>query len=1130
MNYKIVNNATGWIAFTIALIVYLLTMAPTASFWDCGEFIACANELEVPHPPGAPFFLILGRFFANFASGPEQVAYMVNLVSVLSSAFCVLFIFWTVTHLAKKIVAPDEKNPDGADTVAIMIAGLVGALATTFADSFWFNAVEAEVYALSSFFTAAVVWLIFKWEARADEPDHLKWILLIAFVMGVSIGVHLLNLLTIPALAMVYYFRKYKVTVQGVLATLGIAVVMLGIIQYGIIQMSVEIAWWFERKLVGIEELNSTAGAYNHEGMGLPMGTGLALFLILSFGALFAALIVTQFDGIAKRYFAPNSNARVVINTSVWGLLVVLIGYSSYAMIVVRAQAGTPINENDPSNIASMLSYLKREQYGDRPLFRGVRYNEQRGDNQILIEERKAFVAVRTPRKLTDGTYVLENGQSLAVKGGKTQNFAVPAPNQGDSIFNTELKDGRKIAIDTRSNTVTRVENRYLWQGYKQDVDYRRGHVLFPRMHSSQGGHYNGPFGYKDYTSRQGPSESPLDDSPSYFDDFYFFLDYQVRHMYFRYFMWNFVGRSSDMQDDGWESGISRGYLSDLPAEIRDNPGRNHFFFLPLLFGLLGMVYQFVRVPKDGTSVMLLFFFTGLAIILYLNQTPMQPRERDYSYAGSFQTFAMWIGLAVIALYDALKGVFSTKGAALAFAWVPITGPILMAQQGWDDHSRALRWVDPDSAYNLLQSCAPNGIIFTNGDNDTFPLWYIQEVEGVRTDVRVVNLSLLNTDWYIDQMRQPSNASPALPISADPSEYLGDANSYRAFDNTRMVNIPVDRAKVIANGTVQKELIPYMKSPMSWKVSTRGGGGPRGYLLKQDWLIMDILLTNAKNGWERPIYFSSTIPPSSFIGLQPFFQVEGLANRVVPVNFAEMPCPTNDPYGRQGRVDKEISYQKVMNEFRYRELGNPNLYVDDHVRRTIVGNLASMIFRTANAFADAADCAENQNKALNAELKADSTGLKADSLKQIISANKKSIAEDRKKAEEVLTMCEERITDKARGYDVIYPTFAGMVWDRLGRKDKAREYFEKVIIKAELWVKFAKEHDEKLDDYDRIFGTLPFLLQNLEKMKEYELAARAADALFQDTPAPEYSAMAQRFRSMAPAESKPAPLDTNVNR
>ena len=1126
MNYKIVNNVTGWVAFAISFVVYLLTMAPTASFWDCGEFIACSNELEVPHPPGAPFFLILGRLFANFASDPTQVAYMVNMVSVLSSAFCVLFIFWTVTHLAKKLLVADGGEVQTADTIAIMIAGLVGALGTTFADSFWFNAVEAEVYALSSFFTAAVVWLIFKWEARADEPDHLKWILLIAFVMGVSIGVHLLNLLTIPALAFVYYFKKYKeITVPGILATFAISVAMLGVIQYGIIQLSVEVAWFFERNLVGIEEMTTTAGAYNSSGMGLPFGTGLAVFLVLTFGILFFGMAVTQFDNLAKRFFAPGSDLRVIINTSVWGMLVVLIGYSSYTMIVIRAKAGTPINENDPSNTAAMLSYLKREQYGDRPLFRGVRYNDQSPGNQVVLEERKSFVTIRSPRKLSDGTYVLENGQSLAVKGGKAVGFAVPS---GDSLFKAELKDGRLIAINSKTNAVTRIENRYVWQGYKQDVEYRKGHVFFPRMHSAQGGHYTGTMGYKNYTTRQGPTESPLDDSPSMADDLSFFFDYQVRHMYFRYFMWNFVGRESDIQDASWESGLNLGKLNALPDEVRENAGRNHYYFLPLIFGLLGMVFHFSKNWRDATSVMLLFFFTGLAIILYLNQTPMQPRERDYSYAGSFQTFAMWMGIAVIALYSWLREAFNNKNLAVAVAILPISGPILMANQGWDDHSRALRWVDPDSAYNLLQSCAKNGIIFTNGDNDTFPLWYIQEVEGVRTDVRVVNLSLLNTDWYIDQMRVKSNESEALPITADPEEYVADVNAYRQFDNTKPINIPVDRAKVIANGTVQKELVPYLTSPMPWKVRTRGADGPRGYLLKQDWLIMDIILTNAKNGWERPIYFSSTIPPSSFLGLQPYFQVEGLVNRVVPVDFKRTPCVSNDPYGREGRVDRHISYQKLMNEFRYRDLNNPNLYVDDHVRRTIVGNLASMIFRTANAFADAMECAESQNVVLRAQLKVDSTGATADSLQRLIAANVASAADDRKKAEEVLLMSEERISDRSRGYDAVHPTFSAMIWIRIGKPEKAREYFDKVITKAELWVKYRKEYDEKLEDYDRLFGILPYIPRELEKIKGYDLAARCAQVLYDDTPAPEYQALVQKYRSMQGAEGKPAPATTPV--
>lgn len=1135
MTYNKVNNIIGWAIFGIATIVYLLSMAPTASFWDCGEFIACANELQVPHPPGAPFFLILGRFFAMFASGPESVAYMVNLVSVFAGSFCVLFVFWTTTYLAKKLLAPTEDNPQGQSLIAIMFAGAVGGLVCTFADSLWFNAVEAEVYALSSFFTAIVVWLMFKWEARADEPDNMKWLVLIAFVMGMSIGAHLLNLLTVPALAFIYYFRKYEFSWAGAIATFALSVGILGFIQYGVIQMSVEIAWGFEKMLTGVEELSSGVAA-NRSGMGLPLGTGVIVFLILTLGGLTLLTVVTQSEKLYNRFFKlfknipvlkflSNIKSRVILNTIAWSLVMIVIGYSSYSMIVIRAGAGTPINENDPSSVASMLSYLKREQYGDRPLIRGVRYNDLSPRNQMLVEERRAFVNLKEPRLLSDGTYTLADGKSLTVKGNKVSGFSA-TPNDGDNYLG-ELKDGRKIRIDTKTNQAFRVEDRYLWNGYKQDVDYKDGHVFFPRMHSGQGNHYKGEFGYGAYTKRKGPTDSPFDDKPSIGDDVRFFFDYQIRHMYFRYFMWNFAGREGDIQDQGWESGLEFWRFGDLPAEKANHPGRNHYYLLPLLLGLFGAVYQFLRNPKDATNILLLFFFTGIAIIIYLNQTPYQPRERDYSYAGSFQTFAIWVGLGVIALYDLLQNVMKNVAGYVSGGLAFLLVPMVMGYQNWDDHTRHQRYVAPDSAYNLLNSVEKNGILFTNGDNDTFPLWYIQEVEGIRTDVRVVNLSLLNTDWYIDQMKLQQNESPPLPISAKQIDYLGDRNAIRGWKRGTPVNLEVNLAAILADKEqtlIKDGYEQFAVSPLTWAPSVRGG--ERSYLLKQDWIILDILVNNARNGWKRPIYFSSTIPPSSYIGLQPFFQVEALANRVVPVDFTKLPS-WEDPYSRrQGRFDPDISYDKLMNEFRYRELDNPDLYIDDHIRRTIVGNLVSMIFRTANAFVGLAEYNENQNKAMEAMMGAidpETAPGQRDSLQAAISANAAVSKDYRKKAEEVLMMCETKITDAARGYDVIYPMFSGMVWQRLNKPEKAKEYYEKVISKAEAWVAYKKAHDEKLEDYDRVVSTAQYVIGQGRTMKAYDLAARAAAIMFYETKDPQYQQMEQQFRGLVGTEGTPTP-------
>lgn len=1113
MNYNKVNNIVGWAIFFFGFMVYFLTMAPTASFWDCGEFIACSNELQVPHPPGAPFFLILGRFFALFAMGdPMQVAFWVNMLSVVSSAFVTLFVFWTVTHLARKMIAPGQVKMSLPNLVAIMGAGVVGALTCTFADSVWFNAVEAEVYAMSSFFTAIVVWLMFKWEARADEPDHLKWIILIAFVMGISIGAHLLNLLTIPALAFIYYFRKYDIKPMGVAITFGISVVILAAIQYGLIQTSVEVAWGFEKFFTGYEEMDATV--YKPTGMGLPVGTGIILFLILTLGTVIASTVITQNEKLWNKVVRSErrSNLRVIINTVAWSTLVILIGYSSYSMIVIRANAGTPINENDPSSVASMLSYLKREQYGDRPLFSGPRYNKQkmdprtRGKDWKVEMERQNFVNLNEDWVLSPGDYKLEGGQTMKVdRNGKVSGFDIPPANNGDT-YDTQLEDGRGVALNPETKVASRITDRYVWSGYKQDVIWMKGKSFFPRMHSPS--HYtSGQFGYKNYISKEdqrNPTD-PYDDRVTFGDDMRFFFDYQVRHMYLRYFMWNFAGRSGDIQDMGWTSGLTT--PSDLPAELRDHPGRNQYYLLPLLLGLFGMVFHFVKNAKDATSILLLFFFTGVAIILYLNQTPQQPRERDYSYAGSFQTFAIWVGLGVIGLYDLMKPLLKGSGAYLATVLGLIMAPIIMGMQNWDDHDRNTRMVAPQSAYNLLNSCEKNGIIFTNGDNDTFPLWYIQEVENVRTDVRVVNLSLLNTDWYIDQMKKQQNDSPPLPISSPQSMYIGDRNSTMPREKSKEFTLPVDKAAVLANGTVPEEFADYVLPEMKWNVRVRGGG-QQTYLLKQDWVILDILLTNARNGWERPIYFSSTIPPSSYINMEKFFHVEGLANRVIPVDLAVLPpsqfYPSSDPYsrgGKKGRINTERSYDLVKNIFQYGNLIDDDLYIDDHIRKTIVGNLTSMVFRTGNAFVDEMEWCRGRAKFEEDKLKAvdpNNTQL-VDSLGQLVKSFRAKEAAAREKAEETLMIVEERISDNARGHDVIYPMFSGGLFLRLGNNDKASEYFEKVVVKAEAWMAYFQKHKERLPDHDRIMGTLTYLVQEGQKLPSKDLAARAAHLVYLDT-------------------------------
>lgn len=1052
MNHKSINAITGWGVFLFATIVYILTMAPTASFWDCGEFIACANELEVPHPPGAPFYLLLGRLFAILSFGnAELVPYMVNIMSVLSSSFTVLFIFWTITMLAKKMIVPKDKEPDMGQTIAMMFAGLVGALACTFSESFWFNAVEAEVYAMSSVFTAAVVWLIFKWEEKADEPHNLRFLVLIAFIMGVSIGVHLLNLLTIPALAFVVYFRKFKANALGVILTAAISIFILAAIQYGLIQLTVDIAWGFEKIFTGVQEGAETSG------MGLPHGTGAFIFLILlaalNIGLIWISLPRTKWmdeqGGFLKKM-------KPIVNTIALCALVISIGYSSYAMIVIRANASPVINENDPSNVLTLISYLKREQYGERPLATGPLYNNT-------------------------NRYTLEQGD--------------PNYQFVDSL------------------------DRYLLEGYKQDVQYgSEVKVLFPRMWSQS--HYNNqPHGYKNYVEDRGfDAQVMFDDNPTQSENYKFFFNYQIKHMYLRYFMWNFVGREGDSQDMTWESGLEFGKISKMPESIRDHQGKNHYFFLPLLLGLFGLVWQFITKPKDGTIMLMLFFFTGLAIIIYLNQTPSQPRERDYSYVGSFQTFCIWIGLGVIGIYELLRPLLKKSSGAVAGAACLIV-PLIMGFQNWDDHTRHQRYVAPDSAYNLLNSCEENAILFTNGDNDTFPLWYIQEVEDVRTDVRVVNLSLLNTDWYIDQMRDQANESPGLPITLPERDWKGDNNSVKPFPSGQEIQLKVDKDQLIQNGVVDPAMADKILPTMPWKIRTRGGK-QNSYLYKQDLIIMDIMMNNANAGWPRPIYFSSTIPPSSYMNLTDYFYVEGLAYRVKPL--AKPKKNPNDPYSI-GFMDKEMSYQKIVKEFKYRELDNPNLYVDEHIRRTIIGNMRSTIFRTANAFVDDATKLENQNARLEAQIAQMATaGANADSLQAIVDANKPEIERNKSRAKEILDFSMERMPDSVIEMEPIMMLFCGNAFQRMGDMEGAVAYYDKVEKKVYETVKYYHDIDEPYGEEDRYLSALQMLMQYYSQAKMFERGAQIADKMFDLTNDPQMKDYGDQLRSMV--DTKPAPL------
>ena len=967
MSFKKLNILTGWLVFLVAAWTYIATIEPTSSFWDCGEFIATAYKLEVGHPPGAPLFMILARVASAFVS-PENVPMAVNVLSALASAFTILFLFWSITHMAHKMATRSGEALNTGSIIAVLGSGIVGALAYTWSDSFWFSAVEGEVYALSSFFTAVVFWAILKWESEADEPHSTRWLILIAYLMGLSIGVHLLNLLCIPAIAFVYYFKRYTPTVKGVLMTFVVSAIILGTIQAVIIPGIVKVAGSFELLFVN--------------SMGLPFNTGNVIY-----GALLIGLIVWGIRWTQR-------NGHVLWNIVILGVTVILVGYSTYAMIVIRSTANPPIDENNPENVFNLLSYLNREQYGDRPLLMGQFWGSP------YSSERKDGSPVYT------ATYQVKKG------GRAVQNFY----DRWSAAHFVEQNPGHEIdhayvITDPRKGSEVQYDPEFT--------------MLFPRMYSAQASHESAYKQWSDFKgtpirARDREGKPTIINQPTFSENMRYFFQYQMDWMYWRYFLWNFAGRQNDIQGHGnitegnWLTGIKAidaqrlGNQDQLPPSMTENHGFNRFYLLPMLLGVIGLVYQMLRHLRDWTVVMLLFFFTGVAIVIYLNQTPYQPRERDYAYVGSFYAFAIWIGLGVFALYDAARTISQKElgmvigtafglgvlkyvvewdgdhsvsyslfylaalgGGALALfhglnkvlkngavtgtlaTLVGLVVPAVMVADGWDDHDRSNRAPARDLASNYLESCAPNAILFTNGDNDTFPLWYAQEVEGIRTDVRVVNLSLLNTDWYIDQMRRKAYTSEPVPFGMPQEKYrqgtrdvvalipqgkggyrdlkemmkfvsddrnmqpLFQRNVKDAFFPTDKFSIPVDSAVVFGNGTLTAKDTAWLRS-LDWQIRKQ-------VLLKNHLMVLDLL---ANNNWERPIYFAVTTGPDSYINLQDHFQLEGLTYRVVPVR-----SPNANP-NLQGRVATDIMYRNVTEKFLWGNMDTEGfIYLDENILR-----------------------------------------------------------------------------------------------------------------------------------------------------------------------------------------------------
>ncbi len=983
--YRLYNLVLGWGVFLVSLIVYLMTMEPTASFWDCGEFIATAYKMEVGHPPGAPLFMILGRFFTLFAGGDvTKIAVTVNVLSAMASAFTILFLFWTLTHLVKKFFKPEvTSNP--VTMVTIFGASLVGSLAYTFSDSFWFSAVEAEVYSTSSLFTAIVFWAILKWENIADQPGANRWIILIAYLMGLSIGVHLLNLLTIPAIIFVYYFRKYKPTAKGIVSSLALAVAILGLIMYVLIPGLTAMGARFELMFVN--------------GMGMPFNSGVVIYALLLFGAMIFGIYYT------------HNRGKVLWNTILLGLFVVVVGYSSYAIIVIRSSANTPLDESNPDTVFSLLSYLNREQYGDNPLVYGAFFNSR----PVGVEEDKP-------------SYY--KGEEEYYKVDKNRKYEYDSDSKGvfPRMWSTQAKHA----------------NEYIYWAKMKESE------LYDIRRDEQGNPVVNQFGEYSY-DRSKPIAIP-----SFVENLRFFFRYQIGYMYMRYFMWNFAGRQNDIQGHGeltkgnWISGIKfidqarLGPQSGQPDSIVDNKGHNTYYMLPFILGLLGAYYNYKKHNQYFWVIALLFVLTGLAIVVYLNQYPLQPRERDYAYAGSFYAFAIWIGIGVAALIDWIskqKPSMVAAGVTVLISLLFVPG--IMARQNWDDHDRSNRYTAPAFARNFLNSCLPGGIMFTNGDNDTFPLWYIQEVEGYRTDIRIVNLSYLTADWYIEQMKQTFYDSYSLPITMTKEQFLQGTRDYaylvdnagalikekyevnrekyednltRIYEDLLRIleasTLPQNHAKdynairALENDMDPLRLYGYMRTFNSDEIAARisldldamkqetarmeqliaaidADFAPlreaMDFLLSDDprfrqgqyfiparkfeipvneatladWVVpaefrenmvdqvrftlsenvlyknlltvMDLMGTN---DWERPVYYSTTVSSENYLNLEDYMLREGLALRVAPVRYQ------NSNY--MGKVKTDDMYRKLMEEFDWGGIDNPGIYMDENnLRMTI---------------------------------------------------------------------------------------------------------------------------------------------------------------------------------------------------
>ncbi len=927
-NFTRLNNIVGWAIFAVALLTYTLTVEPTASFWDCGEFIACSYKLQVPHPAGAPLFLLIGRMASLLAGGDvTKVALMVNMVSVIASAFTILFMFWTISLLARKVLGKKGETLDTTETILVLGASAVGSLVYTFSDSFWFSAVEAEVYGMSSFFTAIVIWAAFRWENIEDEAAANRFLIFTAYLVGLSIGVHLLNLVTIPALGLVYYYKKAKkITWKGGIAAFLVGLVVLGVVNVGVITGFPSLGFTFEKLFVNT--------------FGMPFSSGIIFFVLLLIG------------GLAYGIFYTQKKSMEIANTALISFAFVLIGYSSYTIALIRSNYNPPINENNPSNVLNYVSYLKREQYGSRPLLYGPVF--------------------------TGKLESIENGEPI-YKMGK----------------------GKYEVYDYKPT--------YIWGANSES--------LLPRMWSTDAGHQ------QIYRKEMGLNQ---DQKPTLFTNIGYMFKRQMGYMYWRYFAWNFWGRSSDIEGAGPTNILES--KAALPPAIKENRGRTNFFGIPVILGILGLLYHYFRRERDALLMFLLFLLTGVGLVVYLNSPPVEPRERDYIYVGSFYIWAIWVGLGVMGLFDyVLKFIKNSQARAIGATALGLAVPLIMAPQTWKGHDRSGRYHQVDFAKNLLNSCAKNAILFTGGDNDTFPLWYVQEVEGFRTDVRVCNLSLLGTDWYCEQMKRKTYESEALPITFTTDQLLSGINDQIPFverlsdpinlkdylelvkKNDPAIQIPLTTGESINSlpsdslfltyniedvkkmGFVPKQFEPYLSGQITWNIGKRD-------LLKNDLMQLEMI---AQNNWKRPIYFAGTLANDNYLNLKDYMQLEGYAYRLLPIKVSQ---------GDDGFANTDIMYDNMLKKMAWRGMDNANVYYDSETY------LKVPIITARLAFLRLAD--------------------------QLVREEKKT------KAKEVLDYANKVLPDKSIPFDQLCSNYV-MYYFEVGDSKKAMEIAETITKRAD---------------------------------------------------------------------------------